>query len=142
MDGRHLPLTSSKMPSKQRMFSEPAKILEPISWRTEHQVGPRNPEYLRQESRPLEIIDLQRVFFNLKGRCTIQLLHREKKSPIPSYLPTPLNSPSHTSKALPGGQTRFGNEAPPEAQGVNSCTEGCVLWSQHLRRWWAEKEGV
>ena len=26
-----------------------------------------------------------------------------------------------------------------------SCTEGCVLWSQHLRRWegwWAEKEGV
>ena len=61
-DGRHLPLTSSKMPSKRRMFSEPAKILEPISWRTEHQVGPRNPEYLRQESRPLEIIDLQRFF--------------------------------------------------------------------------------
>ena len=23
---------------------------------------------------------------------------------------------------------------PPEAQGVHSCTEGCVLWSQHLRR--------
>ena len=47
--------------------------------------------------------------------------------------------------ALKGGQTRFGNEAPPEAQGVNSCTVGCVLWSQHLRRWegwWAEKEGV
>lgn len=61
-DGRHLPLASSKMPSKQRMFSEPAKILEPISWRTEHQVGPRNPEYLRQESCPLEIIDLQRFF--------------------------------------------------------------------------------
>ena len=34
--GSHLPLASSKMPSKQRMFSEPAKILEPISWRTEH----------------------------------------------------------------------------------------------------------
>ena len=70
------------------------------------------------------------------------MLHREKKSPIPSYLPTPLNSPSHTSKALPGGQTRFGNEAPPEAQGVNSCIEGCVMWSQRLRRQWAEKEGV
>ena len=28
---------------------------------------------------------------------------------------------------------------------MNSCTEGCVLWSQHLRRWegrWTEKEGV
>ena len=28
---------------------------------------------------------------------------------------------------------------------MNSCTKGCVLWSQHLRRWegwWAEKEGV
>ena len=28
---------------------------------------------------------------------------------------------------------------------MNSCTEGCVLWSQHLRRQegqWAEKEGV
>ena len=36
------------------------------------------------------------------------------------------------------GQARFGNEAPPEAQGVNSCTEGCVLWSQHFKRW----EGV
>ena len=32
-------------------------------------------------------------------------------------------------------QTHFGNEAPPEAQGVKSCTEGCVLWGQHLRRW-------
>ena len=61
-DGRHLPLASSKMPSKQWMFSEPAKILEPISWRTEHQVGPRNPEYLMQESHPLEIIELQRFF--------------------------------------------------------------------------------
>ena len=27
----------------------------------------------------------------------------------------------------PEGQTHFGNEAPPEAQGVNSCTKGCVL---------------
>ena len=37
------------------------------------------------------------------------------------------------------------NEASLEAQGVNRCTEGCVLWSQHLRRWegwWAEKEGL
>ena len=33
------------------------------------------------------------------------------------------------------GQTRFDNEAPPEAQGVNGCTEGCVLWSQHLMGW-------
>ena len=61
-DGRRLPLASSKIPSKQQMFSEPAKILEPISWRTEHQVVPRNPEYLMQEYRPLEIIDLQRFF--------------------------------------------------------------------------------
>ena len=92
-DGRHLPLASSKMPSKQWMFSELTKILEPISWRTEHQVGPRNPEYLMQESRPLEIIDLQRSFFNLKGRCAIQLLHWEKKSPVPSYPPTPRKLP-------------------------------------------------
>ena len=60
--------------------------------------------------------------------------------------PTP-NPPTHTpTKTPPGGQTCFGNEAPPEALGVNSCTEGCVLRSQHLRTWWggggrAEKEG-
>ena len=111
------------------MFSEPAKILELISWRTEQQVGPRNPEYLMQESRPLEIIDLQRYFFNLEGRCTVQLLHWEKKSPIPSYLPTPPKPPNHTIKALPGEQTGFGNEAPPEAQRVISCTEGCAVES-------------
>ena len=74
-NGRHLPLASSKMPSKQWMFCELGKILEPISWRTEHKVGHRNPEYLMQESRPLEIIDLQRSFFNSKGRCALQLLH-------------------------------------------------------------------
>ena len=34
----------------------------------------------------------------------------------------------------PEGQTHFGNEAPPKAQRVISCTEGCVLWSRHLRR--------
>ena len=39
------------------------------------------------------------------------------------------------------GQARFGNEAPPEAQGVNSCTEGCVLWSQHLRRLGQRRKG-
>ena len=57
-----LPLASSKMPSKQWMFTELTKILEPISWRTEHQVGPRNPEYLMQESHALEITDLQKFF--------------------------------------------------------------------------------
>lgn len=61
-DGRHLPLASSKMPSKQWMFCELGKVLQPVSWRTEHQVGPRNPEYLMQESHPLEIIDLQKFF--------------------------------------------------------------------------------
>ena len=101
-----LPLASSKMPSKQRMFSEPAKILEPMSWRTEHQVGSRNPEYLMQESCPLEIIDLQRSFFNLKGKCTIQVLHWEKKSPIPSYPPTPRKLPQpHQSGTARGTDT-------------------------------------
>lgn len=42
----------------------------------------------------------------------------------------------HTpTEAPPGAQAYFGCEAPLEAQGVNSCTEGCVTWSQHLRRW-------
>ena len=35
----------------------------------------------------------------------------------------------------------LGNEAPPEAQGVNSCTDGCVLWSQHLRRLGQRRKG-
>ena len=66
-----------------------------------------------------------------------------------SLATTPLLLPTkHTythQLGHPGGQTRFGNEAPPKAQGVNSCTEGCVLWSQHLRKGegrWAKKEGV
>ena len=67
-------------------------------------------------------------------------------SRISSYPPSsPALPPTSPNKTLPGGQTHFGNEAPPEAQRVISCTEGCVLWSQHLRRgegWWAEKEGV
>ena len=46
-DGQYLPLASSKMASRQRVFSEPAKILEPISGgagtpNLEHQVGPRD----------------------------------------------------------------------------------------------------
>ena len=53
---------------------------------------------------------------------------------MPSYPPS-LPPQKHTATKAPGGQTHFGNEAPPEAQGVNSCTKGCVLWSQHLRRW-------
>ena len=40
------------------MFSEPAKILEPLSGGAEHQVGPRDPGSLLQDSRPLGIIDL------------------------------------------------------------------------------------
>ena len=63
---------------------------------------------------------------------------------MPSYPPS-LPPQKHTATKAPRGQTHVGNEAPPEAQGVNSCTEGCVLWSQHCRRregWWTEKEGV
>ena len=60
------------------------------------------------------------------------MLHWEKKSPIPSYLPTPPKPPNHTIKALPGEQTGFGNEAPPEAQRVISCTEGCAVESAPL----------
>ena len=86
----------------------------------------------------------QRFCFNLKGRHTVHPSPL-RLAPIPIY-PLHPQSQTHTpTKAPPRGQTRFGNEAPPEAQGVNSCTEGCVLWSQHLRRWegrWAEKEGV
>ena len=55
---------------------------------------------------------------------------------MPSCPPHTPNPHTHTpTKAPPGAQACFGCEAPPEAQGVNSCTEGCVMWSQHLRRW-------
>ena len=47
---------------------------------------------------------------------------------------SPALPPTSPNKTLSGGQTHFGNEASPEAQGVNSCREGCVLWGQHLRR--------
>ena len=49
-------------------------------------------------------------------------------------LPTPMRK-SIYNYGTTRRQTHFGNEAPPEAQGVKSCTEGCVLWGQHLRRW-------
>ena len=68
-----------------------------------------------------------------------------ESGPYPLVLTPNPNRFQHThrpTKAPPGGQTCFGNEAPLEAQGVNSCTEGCTRWSQHLRRWWAEKERV
>ena len=56
----------------------------------------------------------------------------EKVGPMTTYLSHPhIHTPT---KAPPRGQTRFGNKVPPEAEGVNSCTEGCVLWSH-------EKEG-
>ena len=62
----------------------------------------------------------------------------DKEGSIPQ-LPTPTLPTStpqfHQLRYHQHVQTRFGNEAPPEAQGVNSCTEGCVLWSQHLRKW-------
>ena len=58
--------TSSKKPSRQWVFSEPAKILEPISGGAEHRMGPRDPRSLLQDSHPLGIIDLQRFCFNLK----------------------------------------------------------------------------
>ena len=50
------------MPSRQWVLSEPAKILEPLSGGAEHQVGPRDPGSLLQDSRPLGIIDLERIF--------------------------------------------------------------------------------
>ena len=122
------------MPSRQPVFNEPAKILEPISGGAEHQVGPRDSGSLLQDSHPLEVIDLQRFRFNLKRRYTVHPSPL-RQAPIPIYPPHPQSQKHTPTKALPGGQTRFGKEeASPEAQGVNSCTEGCVLWSQHLRR--------
>ena len=49
-DGQYLPLASSKMASRQRVFSEPAQILEPISGgagtpHLQHQVGPSNQSF-------------------------------------------------------------------------------------------------
>ena len=49
-DGQYLPLASSKMASRQRVFSEPARILEPISGgagtpHLQHQVGPSNQSF-------------------------------------------------------------------------------------------------
>ena len=64
----------------------------------------------------------------------------DKEGSIPQ-LPTPTLPTStpqfHQLRYHQHVQTRFGNEAPPEAQGVNSCTEvsqeaGQVVWYSHL----------
>ena len=63
-------------------------------------------------------------------------LHWEEVRPNPYLLTSTPQTHIHTPmKAPPGAQACLGCEAPPEARGVNSCTEGCVMWSQHLRRW-------
>ena len=53
---------SSKMPSRQPVFSKLGRILEPISGEAEHQVGPRDPKSLLQDSCPLGISGLQNFF--------------------------------------------------------------------------------
>ena len=81
------------------------------------------------------LLTFRDLFLTQRGGALYTCSTRRKKAQSLPIHPHPVNSPNHTSKALPGGQTRFGKEeASPEAQGVNSCTEGCVLWSQHLRR--------
>ena len=99
------------MPSRQPVFNEPAKILEPISGRAEQQGAPRDPGSLLQDSHPLEIIDLQRFCFNLKGRHTVHPSPL-RQGPIPIYLSHPQSQTHTPTKALSGGQTHFGNEAP------------------------------
>lgn len=75
--------------------------------------------------------DLRRYFSNLKVHCT-HPLHWEKGAPslaTPPH-PPPTHPPTHThTKAQAGWEACFGNEAPREAQGMNSCKDGCGLWS-------------
>ena len=85
-----------------------------------------------QDSHPLEITELERFFFNLMGRVYTPSPGRKRAHCLATH---PHSQTHHTYTR---GQACFGNEVPPEAPGMNSCTEGCVLWSQHLRRW----EGV
>ena len=56
---------SSKMPSRQPVFSKLGRILEPTSGEAEHQAGPMDPKSLFQDSRPMGISDLQDFFFFL-----------------------------------------------------------------------------
>ena len=73
---------SSKMPSRQPVFSKLGRILEPISGEAEHQVEPRDPKSLLQDSCPLGISGLQIFFFlNIKGRCNIHSLLLGQRRP-------------------------------------------------------------
>lgn len=65
-------------------------------------------------------------------------LHRENGAQTLASHPHPSNTDTHTHRLRhsQGGQACFGNEAPREAQGMNSCEEGCVgCGAQHLWRW-------
>ena len=132
------------MRSRQRVLVSPQKF-----W-SQSQVGLSNRQGTWIQGLCFKLVTHWKLLtsgvfsFNLKGKCTVQgpiLKEWESNPQLPPHIPNTCTA----TKAPSGRQTPFGNEAPPEAQGVNSCTEGCVLWSQHLRRWegwWAEKEGV
>ena len=66
----------------------------------------------------------------LNNNNTLNPLHWEKWGPIPSYPHSPHSTHLYQLRHSQGDR----QPEPPEAQGVHSCTEGCVLWSQHLRR--------
>ena len=59
-DGQYLPLASSKMASRQQVFSEPAQILEPISGGAGTPRWGPGPRVSGSRLLPLKIIDLQR----------------------------------------------------------------------------------
>ena len=74
------------------------------------------------------------MFFLLKGEVhyTLPSIGRKEAQCLATHRHC---HPRNTQQLRhPEGQTHFGNEAPPKAQRVISCTEGCVLWSQHLRK--------
>ena len=66
----------------------------------------------------------------LNNNNTLQPPPLGNRGPIPSYLHSPHSAYLYQLRHSQGDR----QPEPPEAQGVNSCTEGCVLWSQHLRR--------
>ena len=66
----------------------------------------------------------------LNNNNTLQPPPLGNRGPIPRYLHSPHSAYLYQLKHSQGDR----QPEPPEAQGVNSCTEGCVLWSQHLRR--------
>ena len=78
-------LNSSKIPSRQPVFSKLGRILEPISGEAEQQAGPRDPKPLLQDSRPLGISGLQNFFFffTSRGGALYTPFYWEKGGPMP-----------------------------------------------------------